>query len=123
MITTANIVEHHQATKMLGVDEDNSCAYLSCSFNRAFRKSGCGHEDALLSLFQTERTIELSNGRRTDLVSIRIAFGLNIDLVNAKRVLVNNPINSVVARLPNRPSRILGTAATCRRQPCELTSR
>ncbi len=73
-------------------------AFSLAAVSRAPRgEVGCGDEQALADILQGKRAEEIPNGSRAYGVAPLISLGLNIQLIDPERVLVDHAIDAVVA--------------------------
>ncbi len=97
LISTPNIVANHEVTKLLSIDQDDATADLPRCIHCALCEARGRHKDALLSFLQTKRTKKFADRSWPYKISIGISFCLNVDLIDAEWVLVNDAINAVIS--------------------------
>lgn len=104
-----NVVADHQAGQVRAVDEDDALAQSLGGLLGGWRERRGGDEDALAGLLHIQAAEEIADGPGPDIVAVGIALGLDIDAVEAKRVLVDHAVDAAIA---GPPTRALSTSVT-----------
>src|SRR5258707_14414579 len=98
----------HQLGELVAIYQNNPLTEKIRRLSRRRRESRSRHEESFCGFVTVEAPKKISDCTRTNLIARSVPLGLNINSIQPKDVLINNPINSVVAAAAKRATRIDG---------------
>ena len=103
---TSNVVADHQPGQLLSVYENDPFAQEICSL--PCRRGECrgGNEQALRGLVPIETPEEVANCPSTDIGPQSIAFGLYVNAIQTKGILIDDTVDAVITTPAKRAAGI-----------------
>ena len=96
----SNTVFNHQFCQPDTINKYNTGTQLLSGLDSTLRKSRRGNENTFRYIFQPKSAVEVTYSPRTYFISFCVPLRLNIDLINAERILVDHSINTIITRPP-----------------------
>jgi hypothetical protein len=81
-----------QPGQAVSIDQNNPMLHPVQVFPRLLGEIGSGNEDSLVGALARQRADKGLKGRPSDLVLRCLAFGLNLDRIQPKRIFIDDPV-------------------------------